>query len=110
LTSVCDELNASVSFWSVVSFARVIECQKVICTGLLAWFSAVNGQVLLVAATAPGTAVTAVRPVANTTTASPEPAQRFHDRMSAPPSITPMRVTAWPMVRQAWCQPPMRAL
>jgi hypothetical protein len=63
----------------------------VISTGFDAFFNADSGHVELFAAPAPGTAATADNPVANTTTAIPEPVQRFHDRMSAPrPS------THWP--------------
>ena len=82
----------------------------VISIGLLAFFNAESGHFALVAAPAPVAPVTAESPVANITTARPEPAQRFHDRMSAPPSITLLRATAWPMEPCAWGQPPMRAL
>ena len=60
-----------------------------ISTGFDACFSAASGHFVLLAAVAAGTAVTAESPVVSTTIARPEPAQRFHDRMSAPPSITP---------------------
>ena len=88
-TSDCEALNASVSFWSVASFSRGIQCHIVISTGFEAFFSALNGQVVLFAAPASGAAVTADRPEASTTIANPDPTQRFHDRMPFPSSLGP---------------------